>query len=39
MRKFDVADVVGYGLTGLYFVLMIITLVVNFMYDMGMFKL
>ena len=39
MKNLDLADIIGYGLTSLYFILMIITLVVNFMYDMGMFKL
>ena len=36
MIKLDLADIIGYGLTTLYFILMIATLVVNFMYDAHM---
>ena len=36
MRKLDLDDIIGYGLTSLYFVLMAITLIVNFMYDAHM---
>ena len=34
--KIDLSDVIGYGLTGLYLILMVATLVVNFMYDAHM---
>ena len=36
MKNLDLADIIGYGLTTLYFVLMVVTLVINIMYDAHM---